>query len=97
MSFGLRNAAQTFQCLIDKVQYGLLFIVYTGNILVASANIDEHKQHLHKVFQIFSFWAPDKFRQIHSRINFLGNNINTASTSSLTEIKICNHQFMKLS
>ena len=51
MPFGLRNAAQTFQCFTDQVFRGLPFsYAYLDNILVARKNLDEHLYHLRKVF-----------------------------------------------
>lgn len=55
MPFGLRNAAQTFQRLIDQVLKGLTFVyVYIDNILIASHSTAEHKYHLQHVFQRLS-------------------------------------------
>ncbi len=51
MPFGLRNAAQTFQRLMDNVCAGLDFaFVYLDDILMASRNKEEHKKHLHLFF-----------------------------------------------
>nr|VZI21898.1 unnamed protein product [Spirometra erinaceieuropaei] len=51
MPFGLRNAAQTFQRFIDHVLLGLPFAyAYTDDLLVASRNEEEHKEHLALVF-----------------------------------------------
>ncbi|BHF68118.1 hypothetical protein SprV_0301114800 [Sparganum proliferum] len=51
MPFGLRNAAQTFQRFIDHVLRGLPFVyAYTEDLLVASRNEEEHKEHLALVF-----------------------------------------------
>ena len=37
MPFGLKNAAQTFQCLMDRIFKGLPFVfIYLDDILVAS-------------------------------------------------------------
>ena len=51
MPFGLRNTAQTFQRFMDRLfcEYGFVF-VYLDNILVASHSLEEHLQHLEKVF-----------------------------------------------
>jgi len=47
MSFGLRNAAQTFQRFIDEVIRDLDFCcAYVDDILVASSSIEEHLEHL---------------------------------------------------
>jgi len=47
MSFGLRNAAQTFQSFIDGVLEGLEFCyAYIDDILVASSSREEHYEHL---------------------------------------------------
>ena len=45
--FGLKNAAQAFQRLMDSVCQGLSFMfVYLDDILVASRDADEHRDHL---------------------------------------------------
>jgi hypothetical protein len=52
MPFGLRNAGQTFQRLMDQVLRGLDFcFVYLDDILIASSSEAEHVQHLAEVFQ----------------------------------------------
>jgi hypothetical protein len=55
MSFGLRNAAQTFQRFIDEVLRDLDFCyAYIDDVLVASNSEDERAQHLRTLFQRFS-------------------------------------------
>lgn len=56
MPFGLRNAAQTFQRFMNEVVKDLDFpvFVYIDDILVASKNEEEHKQHLKLLFQKLS-------------------------------------------
>lgn len=52
MSFGLRNAAQTFQRFIDEVLRDLDFCyAYLDDILVASASREEHLRHLELLFE----------------------------------------------
>lgn len=52
MTFGLRNAAQTFQRHIHEVLRGLDFtFTYIDDILVASESEEEHKEHLRFVFE----------------------------------------------
>ena len=52
MSFGLRNAAQTFQRFIDEVLHGLNFcFAYIDDILVASSSPEEHREHLQVLFE----------------------------------------------
>ena len=47
MSFGLRNAAQTFQRFIDMILHGLHFCyAYIDDLLIASHNAEEHETHL---------------------------------------------------
>ena len=54
MPFGLRNAAQTFQRFIDKILKGFDFCyAYIDDVLIASSDVDTHKQHLQLVFQCF--------------------------------------------
>ena len=50
MPFGMKNSAQAFQRLMDQVFRDLHFaFVYLDDILVASRNEEEHKQHLREV------------------------------------------------
>lgn len=52
MTFGLCNAAQTFQRLIHQVLRGLPFVfVYLDDICIASANETEHRNHLRTIFE----------------------------------------------
>lgn len=52
MPFGLRNAAQTFQRLMDHVLRGLSFtFCYLDDILVASSDEFEHELHLETLFR----------------------------------------------
>jgi hypothetical protein len=51
MSFGLRNAAQTFQRFMDDILRELDFcFAYLDDILVFSRSPEEHEQHLRALF-----------------------------------------------
>jgi len=52
MTFGLRNAAQTFQKFMDEVVRGFDFC-YLDDILIASKTAKEHYEHLRRLFQRF--------------------------------------------
>ena len=55
MPFGLKNAAQRFQRLMDKILDGLPWaFVYLDDVLVASKSEKEHFEHLRQLFTIFS-------------------------------------------
>lgn len=55
MTFGLRNAGQTFQRFIDEVLTGLDFCyAYIDDILVFSRNEAEHQEHLRILFRRLS-------------------------------------------
>lgn len=52
MTFGLRNAAQTFQRRMHEVLRGLDFVFpYMDDLCIASTSIEEHRQHLRTVFE----------------------------------------------
>ena len=60
MPFGLRNAGNTFQLLMDRVGTNLGFcFIYLDDILVASADMEEHMDHLHQVFNRLSDFGLD--------------------------------------
>ena len=51
MTFGLRNASQSFQRYINQALRGLDFaLAYIDDILIASSNVEEHEEHLRVVF-----------------------------------------------
>lgn len=55
MAFGLRNAAQTMQRLMNAITSDLPFtFVYLDDILIASRNPEEHLAHLHALFKRLS-------------------------------------------
>ena len=55
MPFGLCNAGQTFQRLMDHILRGLPYtFVYLDDILVASRNQEEHAGHLRQTFQVLA-------------------------------------------
>ncbi len=52
MGFGLRNAGNTFQRMMDRVTNGLpLIFVYLDDIIVGSPDLASHLQHLQLQFQ----------------------------------------------
>ncbi|CAB0040714.1 unnamed protein product [Trichogramma brassicae] len=52
LTFGLKNAGQTFQRFIDEVTRGLPFCyVYMDDILIYSRSQDEHRRHLEILFK----------------------------------------------
>ena len=81
MPFGLKNAAQAFQRLMDTVCNGLSCIfVYLDDILVASENPKQHRQDLISLFQRLATHGlvVNRAKCIFgvSSINFLGHHVS---------------------
>ena len=78
MPFGLRNAAQSFQRFMDHVLCGLQHsYAYIDDVLVASASLEEHQEHLRSVLERFKEHGivvnPDKCEFGVSQLTFLGH------------------------
>ena len=83
MPFGLRNAAQTFQRLMNTVLQGLPFaFVYIDDILVASADEAEHFRHLREVFERLQQHGlvirPEKCEFGKASLDFLGYHVSSS-------------------
>ena len=91
MPFGLSNAAQTFQRFIDTVLRGLNFCyAYLDDILVASQDEKEHREHLEQLFairldQYGMVVNPTKCVFAKSEIIFLGYTVDENGTKPLAE------------
>ncbi|XP_076032990.1 uncharacterized protein LOC143020454 [Oratosquilla oratoria] len=76
VSFGLRNAVQTFQRFIDHVLRDFV-TVYIDDILVTSDNHDQHHQHLRLLFRRLQEYGlrihPSKCLLGVSSLDFLGH------------------------
>lgn len=88
MTFGLRNAAQTFQRFIDEVLLGLDFCYgYLDDILVFSSSLEQHKRHLHQLFERltqYGVWINiSKCLFGQSEVNFLGYHVAASGTRPL--------------
>lgn len=87
-SFGLRNAAQTFQRFMDKVLRGLDFCFpYIDDVLVASETESQHLEHLTIIFERFQQYSlvlnPSKCVFGQPEVKFLGYLISNQGTCPL--------------
>ena len=91
MPFGLKNAAQTFQRLMDTILRGIPCIfVYMDDILVSSSNRTEHADHLRQVFKALSLSGMLVQRRKYvigvTEIDFLGHHVTTSDIKPLPEL-----------
>ena len=90
MPFGMRNAGNTFQRLMDRVGAGMDFIfIYLDDILVASPDVGSHLDHLRQVFDRLKEFGlvinPAKCSFGRSSVNFLGHSVSSAGVTPLTK------------
>nr|VZI40988.1 unnamed protein product [Spirometra erinaceieuropaei] len=88
MLFGLRNAAQTLQSLIDHVLRGLPPVyAYIVDLLVASRNEEEHKEHLTLVLDRLDKFGvvinPSKCVLGVPSLEFLGHQVDSEGLRTL--------------
>jgi hypothetical protein len=81
MPFGLRNAAQTFQRLMDKLFRHLPFIfTYLDDHIIASRTLEEHLDHLRQFFTVLQENGlqinPAKCVFAASAVEFLGHRVD---------------------
>ena len=81
MTFGLRNACQSFQRYIYRALGDLEYVfTYIDDILIASSNAEEHENHLRTVFQRLKEFSLrinlSKCQFGCSELEFLGNKIS---------------------
>ncbi|GBM85298.1 Transposon Ty3-I Gag-Pol polyprotein, partial [Araneus ventricosus] len=90
MTFGLRNAAQTVQRLMDNALQGLDFcFVYIEDLLIASFSLEEHLDHLKQVFDRLRKFGlvlnRDKCVFAVENLSFLGHKIDKYGITPLPE------------
>src|SRR5678815_2675180 len=88
--FGLRNASQSFQRLLDSVLRGLPFVfAYIDDLLIASASPEEHTSHLRQVFSRLSEFGlcvnSSKCEFGVSSLTFLGHTISAEGIRPLED------------
>ena len=91
MPFGLCSTAQTFQRFIDQVLRGLPFTyAYIDDLLIPNSSADEHKRHLHAVFQRLDEYGivikPLKCVFEVKELTFLGQHVSTSGIRPLEDI-----------
>ena len=88
MPFGLKNAAQIFQRLMDTICLPFDFVfVYLDDILLAGSTQAEPKNHLQLLFQLLAIFDlevnMDKCQFVRGQIEFLSHLINQHGARSL--------------
>ena len=90
LPFGLRNAGQTFQRLMDQVLGGLPFcFVYVDDILIFSPDLSSHVDHLREVFELcrlhgLTIGLP-KCEFAVSEVEFLGHGLSSSGCRPLVK------------
>lgn len=90
MPFELRNAAQSFQRLIDEVLRGLPYTyAYIGDVLIASKKPEEHRNHPQSVIERLQHYGLkldiDKCLFAVRKLTFLGHVIDENGLAPLDE------------
>ena len=90
MLFGLRNAGQTFQRMMDEILAGLDYcFVYLDDILVASRLVEEHKIHLEEVLtqlqQHGLVLNAEKCAWFQPAVSYLGHEVSSSGIRPLAD------------
>ena len=90
MPFGLRNAGQTFQRLMDEVLAGLPFVFcYLDDVLIASVSHQEHVAHLREVLTLLQQHGlvlnGEKCELGKSQVDYLGHHVSSTGIQPIPE------------
>ena len=90
MRFGLKNAGQTFQRMMDEILGDLDYLfVYMDDVLVASRNSEEHTEHFRQLFRRLAehdlVVSPAKCQFGQTKIEFLGHTVTKDGVEPLPE------------
>ena len=90
MPFGLKNAGQTFQRMMDEILSDLEFLfVYMDDVLVASHSMEEHVEHFRELFRRLAdhdlVVSPGKCQFGKTQIEFLGHKVTKDGIKPLPE------------
>ena len=89
MPFGLRNAGQDFQRLMDEILGDILIFFYIDDILVASENLKQHLQDLDIVFKTLAAngMVVQRSKCVLGKpaLKFLGYQVDTTGISPLKD------------
>lgn len=92
MTFGLRNAAQTFQRFMNNTvlqRLDLFLFNYLDDVIIVSENATQHREHLRLVFERFNNYNITinlkKCTFGQSRIEFLGHEVSVEGIRPLSE------------
>ena len=82
MPFGLKNAAQAFQCLMDGMLRHISFaFVNLDDILIASSSPEQQKKHLRELFELLQLNGININRKKctfgEPEVCYLGHNVNS--------------------
>jgi len=87
MTFGMRNAGNTFQRLMDRVLSGSHGFPYLDDVLVASKSAADHERHLRDVLQRLSAAGlvlnTEKCQFAVKELDFLGHHVSSAGIAPL--------------
>ena len=88
MPFGLRNAGNTFQRMMDQLGVDLpMVFIYLDDVLVASPDYQTHLHHLRAVLQRLRDFGlvinPQKCIFAHSNVTFLGHEVSASGVKPL--------------
>ena len=88
MPFGLRNAGNTFQRMMDRILAGLSFVFcYLDDIIIASRDEQEHLEHLREVFSRLREAGlvinAEKCVFAAATVEFLGHKVSAAGVEPL--------------